>query len=454
MKKIVSVLSAAVLSLSLVACSSGDASDKKDAANEDKIKLTYANWNLTTKEDVNIEKLMIKEFEKKNKNIDIVLDESQDPVDWNGSLAASASAGKLPDVFMMTNLPTSYENDWLLDITELTKNDKEWSTIAPSVREAVKINDKSYAVPFAQHMMGYFVNKDLFNQENLNVPTYGWSIEEFTSSIKSLTNLKKNMIGIGTNDTIVDWYPNAASDQLGYYTYDGEKFNINSKEFIEGVNLARDLSKNNFVYETLPAETKAQFDGEFQSDVFKAGQMGIFWDATWAIADFTELASIDWDFVGVPGGKNIIVNDYLGISATTKEKEAAYEFAKWMSFSKEGFMKRMELAEENDKALSTLPISTDSEVLDEYFASVDVPGLLAAYENIDKAVVEPVKSVPGYIEARWEATTGLKIVDKENATIGDVIFNSIQGNVKIEDYANQLNELANKKHQEAQKAMQ
>ncbi|MEH6943584.1 ABC transporter substrate-binding protein [Bacillus sp. JJ722] len=453
MKKIVSVLSAAALSLSLIACSNGEATDK-DAGKEDKIKLTYANWNLNSEEEINIEKLMIKEFEKQNKNIDIVIDESQDPKDWNGSLAASASAGKLPDVFMMHNIPSSYGNDWLLDITEFTKNDKEWSTIAPSVREAVAINDKTYAVPFAQHMAGYFINKDLFNQENLDVPKYGWSIDEFTSSVKSLTNLQKNMIGLGNNDTIVDWYPNAASDQLGYYTYDGEKYNLNSKEFIEGVNLARDLSKNGMVYETLPAETKAQFDGEYQSDVFKAGQMGVFWDATWAITDFTDLASIDWDFVGVPGGKNIIINDYLGISATTKEKEAAYEFAKWMSFSKEGFMKRMDLAEENEKALSTLPISTDQEILDKYFANVDVPGLLEAYENIDKAVVEPVKSVPGYIESRWDATTGLKVGDKENATIGDIIFNSVQGDVKIEDYTNQLNELANKKHEEAKKSMQ
>lgn len=448
MKKILSVLSIAALSMSLVAC--GDSSDsKKEAEGKEKITIKYANWNVNVQEEVSLERLMIEEYEKQNKNIDIVIDETIDPTDYVGSLAAAASAGQLPDVFMIENIPTALANDWLMDIAEYTKKDNEWESISAPVRENVQFGEKIYAVPFAQHMLGYYINKDLFNSENIDIPSYGWSIDEFTSSVKSLTNAKKNIIGLGNVDSVVDWYPAVANDKLGYYTWDGEKYHLNSKEFTAGVNLARELSRNSYVFENLDADAKAKFDGEFPSDAFKAGQIGIQWDGSWAITDLTDLASIEWDYIGVPGGKNIIANDYLGVSATTKEAQASYDFAKWMSHSKEGFFKRLELAEANDKALNTLPLSTDEEVLEKYFATVNVPGLEVAYENIDKAIVEPVKTVPGYLDARWNASTGVKIADKDNATIGDLIFNSLHGDVKIEDYANQLNELANKKNKEA-----
>lgn len=454
MKKFLTVLTVGALSLSLVACSDSAGSNKDVKAEEKKITLKYANWNLNSEENVNIEKLMIKEFEKKNKNIDIVIDESIDPNDWEGSLAAAASAGNLPDVFMMNSIPDYYKNEWLLDITELTNKDEEWSTIVPAVKESVLIKDKAYAIPFAQHMFGYIINKDLFNQENLDVPTYGWSIDQFVTSVKALTNLNKNMIGLGNADNIIEWYPFEKSDQLGYVSYDGEKFNYNSKEFIEGVNLAKDFIKNGYVFDQLPEKAKEQFDGEEQLDVFLAGQLGLYWDTSWGISRVKDGASFDFDFVGVPGGKNVLVSDYVGISATTKEKEAAYEFAKWMSFSKDGFTKRMELADKHDTVVTSLPISTDQELVDKYFENVDAPGLVAAYEKIDNATVDPFKYVPGYIDARWEATTGVKVGDIENAMIRDIVESSFKGDTKIEDYANQLNELANKVHEEAEQALQ
>ncbi|MEH6943906.1 ABC transporter substrate-binding protein [Bacillus sp. JJ722] len=453
MKKFLSILTVCALFLSLVACSDSASSNKDEKNEEKKITLKYANWNLNSEDKINIDKLMIEEFEKKNKNIDIVIDESIDPNDWEGSLAAAASAGKLPDVFMISNIPVALKNDWLLDITELTEKDEEWNKIAPAVRETVVTNDKGYAVPFAQYMFGYIINKDLFNQENLDIPTYGWSVDQFFSSMKALSNPEKNMIGTGRVDPIVDWYPYAMSDDLGFSSFDGEKFNFNSKEFIEGVNLSFNAAKNDYAFDHLSDEKKAQFDGEAQLDVFKAGQIGMYYDLTWGLSRINDSVSFDWDFVGIPGGKNILANDYLGIAATTKEKEAAYEFAKWMSFSKEGFMKRMELAVENDAPLTSLPISTDQEVVDQYFEILDVPGLRAAYDNIEQSIVEPVKFVPGF-DAAKEATTGVKVGDINNAKVREIITNAAyEGDIKIEDYANQINELSNKVFAEANQGL-
>ena len=55
-----------------------------------------------------------------------------------------------------------------------------------------------------------------------------------------------------------------------------------------------------------------------------------------------------------------------------------------MSFGKEGFMKRMDIADAEGKTVNTLPINSDQEILDEYFSQLDVPGIQKAYEFLEK----------------------------------------------------------------------
>ena len=93
--------------------------------------------------------------------------------------------------------------------------------------------------------------------------------------------------------------------------------------------------------------------------------------------------------------------------------------------------------------------STDPAILEQYFASNDFEGLKEAYDNINNAIIEGVKFIPGIVRSRWEAPTGVKIGDKDNASIGDLVYNAVHGNVKIEDYAEQINKLANDEYKAA-----
>src|SRR5690606_41848384 len=103
----------------------------------------------------------------------------------------------------------------------------------------------------------------------------------------------------------------------------------------------------------------------------------------------------------------------LGLSKTTAHPEEAYLFAKYMSYGKEGFMKRMEIAAKEGKVVNTLPINSDQEILDEYFAQLNIPGIRKAYDRLDEAILEPVKTVPGYAQSRWNAPTGVKTAESE-----------------------------------------
>ncbi|MBS4204532.1 ABC transporter substrate-binding protein [Lederbergia citrea] len=461
MKKLFSLLAVLALVFSLVACSSAKETSKdkdKDKGNkeekQEEVTITYANWTVGTEEENNLERLMLKAFEEKYPHIKVKIDEAVNTSDWNGTLSAAASAGKMPDVFMLSQLPLALSNDWLLDLNELTAADSDFENVPEVVRQSTMFNDKVVALPYAQHFLGYFVNKDLFNAANLDYPEMGSSLAEFTAAVKDVTNVNEGVAGLNHPFSIPDWYPAAASADMGWYTYKDGEYALDSKEFIAGVNFAKEVATNGYAYESLTDDQKANFNGENPEEVWMAGEIGLKWDGTWTSASLAENAGFEFDFIGIPGGRTVITNDLLGISKSTKHAEEAYLFAKWMSFGKEGFMKRMEIADKEGKTVNTLPVNSDQEILDEYFSQLDVPGVRKAYDHLNEAILEPVKTVPGFVQSRWEAPTGIKVGEEENATIAQMIDSFVRGELKVEDYATQLNQLANEKSKEALEALE
>lgn len=419
---------------------------KKQESNKKVI--TYAAWNLGTEQEKNIERRMVEEFNNSHKDIEVKIDETIDAKDWTGSLTTAAASGKLPDVFMLPSITLGLSNDWLYDITPLVKDDVEWSKMANPVIESTKYNDKNYAIPSGQYLGGYFINKDLFEKENIKVPELGFSLEEFENAIKSTTSANKGILGLAEEPQIVDWYPAAKNENFGMFSWDGEKYNLSSKDFTDGVKEAASFYKGGFVYDGLNEDQKAKFKGTTFDEVWKNGQIALRYDGTWQAKEWGNL-NFNTEFVGVPGGRNVIINDYLGLSKSTENTEAAMEFTKWMTYSKEGILKRIDIAKNEDKELMSLPLINDEEVLNEYFDYITIPGVQEAYENIDNGIVEPLKIVPGYIQSRWDALTGAKVGDKENAKLADLIWEAHRGSMNIDDYANQIDKLANDKFEEA-----
>ncbi|WP_129691678.1 ABC transporter substrate-binding protein [Gottfriedia acidiceleris] len=449
MEKILKIAAAASVALTMAACNKETSSTTADK----KIVINYANWNLGTESEKNLERLMIEAYEKTHKNIDIKIDENITNDDWKGSLSTAASAGKLPDVFMLSDIPSGITNDWLLDISDLVNKDKDFTSLPESVKESTKNSDKTYAIPFAQHFMGYYVNKDIFNNANIDAPEYGISLPDFINGIKDTTDLGKGIVGINSTTDFVDWYSGAKNENVNWFTYGSGKYHLDSPEMFEGVKMAKDLGTNGYAYEGLNQEQKDKLSGDDIGAAFKAGQIAYFWNGTWMNSDFAKNVDFDWDFVGIPGGRTAMAVDYLGVAKSTKYKKEAYDFAKFMSFGKDGFLKRMDLSIKSGTEINTLPITTDSEVLAKYWDMISVPGVQKAYENLDKAMIDPIKIVPGYAASRWEATTGIKIGDNDNAKVVDLLKDSVYGSVNYQDYAKQLNDLAQQQYDNAVNAM-
>lgn len=454
----------AIAGMTLVGCSGNTAESggKVDSNNdsvetvtkdtEEKVVITYANWNLGTEEENNLERRMIAEYMERNPHVEIKIAENIDTAQYLESLTTAAAAGNLPDVIMLQNIPTPLSNEWLMDISSLVEGDEDWAKIAQPVVETTMHSGNIYAMPAGQYFCGYYLNTDLFEQENIRELEFGYTLEEFENAIKSVTSLNKGIIGLEDETSMIDWYAGLSNDDLGWFTWDGEKYNLDSVEFKDSLNKARELATGGYVYGALSAEEQQNFKGTNGYEAWIEGEVAFKYDGTWAAQGMSELP-FNTKFVGLPNSKTVIVNDYMGVSKNAENAEEAYEFAKWMTFSKEGTLARIDIAEENDLVYGSLPIINDEELLERYFEYNMIDGVEEIYAEIDNAIVETFKSTPGYENSRWHATTGLKVGDIENITIGDLVFNCFRGTANIEDYATQLNELANQKFEEANAAI-
>lgn len=412
---------------------------KKEAV----ITIKYAAWNLDALEKNSVERQMIDSFNKKHTNIKVEIDENF-VKNYDDALAAAAGRRTLPDVFMYVSNPQAEANGWCSDLTDIVNKDKEWTNIPIALRKAVQIKGKIIAVPMNMYLDGYYYNEDLFKAQKVSFPNNNFSVKNFEDIVSEMTDISKGCIGLADESSIIDWYPAAVNKKLGWYTWDGGKFNLNSSEFKAGVNMAKDIFVKKLTYANLSEEEKKKLKGSTDWEAWTHGTVAMKFDGSWNSSSYSTLP-FKVGFAGLPGGRSCIVPDFLFISKNSKHPKEAYEFAKFMSaYSLEGFTERMELSKKANTIVTSLPMIKDNKTIDEYFSNIKIDGLKEEYNKFEADnYLEGVKILPGYGEARWNYTTNIKVGNVGNAKIGDVLINTFRGSLKIEDIADQLNSYAN-----------
>ncbi|MBI3242541.1 MAG: extracellular solute-binding protein [Chloroflexi bacterium] len=405
------------------------------------ITLRYANWNLGTEEENNIQRQLVKAYTDLNPHVTIEFVDMSGEGGWDAILTAYAAKGELPDVFMANNVPLYVSNGWLADLTDLTNDDADWQDVPQVLKDAFTYNDKVLGLPAAQFVMGYFVNRELYEAANLDAPEYGFSIDEFNTGITTLTDVSKGVLGLDEQEFVMGWYPSAVDSNLKWFSYDGTEMNYNSSAFKEGLAKAGEVKP--YTWQGLSDEQKTNFKSAGPWELFLNQEVGLRWDASWAVPDYVQKASFDWDFIGIPGGNQALVADVIVVSKTTANLEEAYRFAKWMTFSTAAYAKEAELARAAGSA-PKMPVSVNDASIELYKEFVDKPGILKALDNLNTSVIESLaKIVPGYINARWEGKPGIDVGEDKDVNMWFMFNFANDGRYKYEDYSAQLEEFAN-----------
>jgi len=405
------------------------------------VTLRYANWNLGTEEENNLQRRMVQAYIDANPHVSVEFVDMSAEGGWEAVLTSYAAKGELPDVFMANNVPLYVQNGWLADLTEYVQDDPAWANITEALVDTGTYGGRVLGLPAAQFVMGYFVNQDLYEEANLDAPAYGFTVEEFEDAVTSLHNPSQGVLGLDEYEFMIGWYPNTQDPNLKWFSYDGEKMNYNSAPFKEGIAFAGEMKQ--YTWQGQTEEQLANFQSTGPWELFLNEEVGMRWDGSWAVPGIVSGANFNWDFVGIPGGNQAMVADVIVVSATAANPEEAFAFARWMTYSPEAYVTEVEIAREMGTA-PKMPVSVDEESLTMYKEFVDVPGIHAALDNLDNSLVESLaKVIPGYINARWEGKPGINIGDQMDVNMAYMFANANEGQYKFEDYSAQLETFAN-----------
>lgn len=423
---------------------------------EKEITLTYASWQYNNPEAITIESLMVQEFTKKYPNIKVEMQIVGEDYEWNDNMVMLMESGELPDVFLVNRLASFLPLGILADLTEYWENDSDTQYVFDSVRDLGLYNGKRYVVPTYIYPQFWIVNLDLLEQYNVQTPGYDWTWDQMENIAKACTDDTLHNIGLyGTAQYFYEYAKVLDAETHPYsYGYTGEGFNFSSNAYLTAMNKLETGLTEGWLVNSLDPEVCAEYYGDPTADPRYTGHVAIWREASWSVKEYLDSFAFDYDIYPAPSGVGMGNTDIAGVSSTSKNKQAAYQLLKWMSFSEEGIARRFELYEEYS---SVLYISGNNYPYPVADYGIDGQGVNKIWDNIPYGTTAPGLVSPEYTEAlRNAATQANKEVvgwDEVDAAISPYINQILMGEAQFATLQSEIQKAAEKAFADARQSM-
>lgn len=321
-KKILSLVSALCLSLSIISCSANSTSTSGSGGA--KKQLRFAIWDIGQKPGFDE---VAKEFNLKNPNIEVTV-EVTPYKSYFTTLDTAAQGDNLPDIITINapNFLKYQEGGKLLDLSDSKINLDEFN---PAVSDIYTVNDKPYALPRDFDAIGMWYNKALFKELGLEIPkTY----EEMIETAKKLKENDPEIIPIlipHTDNQAGYW--NLVIQQGGQIVNNNGKTGWSSSEALEAMTFYNDLVKDGL------SERPIKLEGIDNITSVANKKIGMLYSGTWTTAEVASLSNKDdIDVAPIPtSGKNDISSVVHGVgtavAANTKNPDEAKIFIEFMA---------------------------------------------------------------------------------------------------------------------------
>lgn len=427
--KIVSLLSAGAMLLgTLAGCGgNGDSDNKKpnasgsgdefvvEGAGEDE----YAKYDVSGKVTVAVDtarptdyEALFDAFSDVYPNIEIEYDYFAHTTEDSAQeyLTAKASTGSLPDiVFDEAGPMTLYiSQGWVYPITEYVKDDPTFDSIPSNLISDYTFGGELYALPLQATFGGVYINPDVLEALNVDMPEFDWTPDDMLDLMKATTNSKYSAVS-GIEQ--LDYWMAAVYGKtctLQGYDFTTRQFSTQGS-YVKALEYAANIMKlPGVVANSLKNSTsggKSDYEIKFGTgDAWKEGKIAMAvntgtWSYTSASYEDSEFLPYPQD-ASTPGRINLHVDHCFMTTAVKEEnKEAAFQVLRYLTYSTEGNLARLSMYTEENEGVYSLtndkyyPIVTTQKVIDMFKS-------LPSVKDVDVYLVENIKN--GYRADPWK----------------------------------------------------
>ncbi len=390
-KYLLSILLVMVLSFCLAACGgeSGDSGKKTSGADGDQITLSY--WHYEDETTIN---LLAEKFMEMHPNIKV---ETKVIADMSTDLSAAAAAGTFPDVFSGTDSDTALANLYWRDISEYVDADPETANLMATIEEyGIGKFDTSarFAMPTWFQPSAVFIDRNVINKLNLQMPRTDWTWDEMIQLIKDATQDDRTgmkYFGLGYYNRLDSLYGIAACARAeraikGEFGFDGTDFDL--RYWAVGEQQFSDLKLAGYVAPSQNTQAMEDWSGDWSTWFGATGHVAVFSEGFWSFQNLWNVGDNmeNWGVDIIPyvtpnvvdeKEHNVISNMYMGGVSTSCEHPAeAYELLKFMGWGVDGWKARIEIYKDETIVNASgiplkcsnmpVPMTLDSEVWEGY----------------------------------------------------------------------------------------
>lgn len=153
-----------------------------------------------------------------------------------------AQHGKYPDIYASTDLSGDVSRGLVADLSAFA-DDPLYQTFNPSVMSLM--NYYGFQAGLPQYMMpwGVYVNKELAENNNIDVPEPNWDIDEYTEFVTSADN-KTFWGAMDTPLSFINTGTTAINYSLNKYAGEGDYVNLNSEEVADVLGYVPEWAKS------------------------------------------------------------------------------------------------------------------------------------------------------------------------------------------------------------------
>ena len=293
------------------------------------VEVVYLTW--AGPEELKVMQQITEAFEEANPNIKVKIEVP--PENYWDKLQTMVAGGVAPDIFRMDYV---YMAVWgskgvPIPLDDYIAQDIDLDTLYRGPFSGYSYEGKQYGLPQDVNTQVLFYNRDSFDAAGVDYPDESWKWDpdtggDFLAACKKLTGENKWAYS-------QDWYWEPIAPWIwenggDWYNEERTESTMSAPGTMSGLQFLADLLLK---YQVSP--TPAQMAGRDAPTLFGTGGIAMYQSGRWMVPTFRAIPDLKWDVAVLPEGPDGRATTLGGtascISAQSKHKDEAWEYAKW-----------------------------------------------------------------------------------------------------------------------------